>query len=126
MSDTDSELDVNVGWHTHISEIHGLDFHIDGDPEVLRLANKWFVKVAALNRHMDQHWTVPEKASLVALLQRFKQCLSELLSNVISDSEYEPVHRRLTDHDRNRVIALFVSGSKFAKVFDLEWADIHT
>ncbi|KAG0662773.1 hypothetical protein C6P46_003086 [Rhodotorula mucilaginosa] len=67
-----------VGAHTHIAEIYGLALHGHGDPEMLGIVNQWVAEMDALNRRMHRHWTVPEKASLVALLDRFKAVLHHL------------------------------------------------
>ena len=127
MTDTDAELDVAVGAQTHISNIHRLALHVHEDPELLRLANKWFVEVAALNRHMHQYWTVPEQASLVALLDRFKAVLHHLLNGVIVHSVFVPALRQPIAHQRARIKKLFVGDSQvaFEQTRPLHLADIH-
>lgn len=118
---------LHVGAHTQISEIHGLALYFWEYPELLESANKWFVEVATLNRHMHRHWTVPEKASLVALLDRFKAVLNYLLAELIGDSVYAPVLRRPTIAQRAQVKKLFVGVSKipFERTWPFELADIH-
>ncbi|TKA55610.1 hypothetical protein B0A53_02788 [Rhodotorula sp. CCFEE 5036] len=95
-----------VGAHTHIAEIYGLALHGHGDPEMLGIVNQWVAEMDALNRRMHRHWTVPEKASLVALLDRFKAVLHHL-HGVIVHSVFVPALRQPIAHQRARIKKLF-------------------
>jgi hypothetical protein len=102
-----------VGAHTHIAEIYGLALHGHGDPEMLGIVNQWVAEMDALNRRMHRHWTVPEKASLVALLDRFKAVLHHL-HGVIVHSVFVPALRQPIAHQRARIKKLFVGDSQVA------------
>ena len=106
-----AELNSYEGAPTQIFEIRGLVLHFCGDPEVLALVDKWVSEVASLTRHMHRHWTTPEKASLVALLDRFKAVLHHLLDGLIGDSVYAPALRQLTTAQCAQAKKLFVGVS---------------
>lgn len=81
---------------------------------MVTLANRWFAKVKGMHTRLRKHWTLPEKVSLVALLDRFKATLHDLLEGVIGDSPYAPVLRQPTDAQHAQLKKLFVGDSKVA------------
>lgn len=94
--------------------IHICKLALHADRETFSHATRWGSEVDRLNRCMQAHWTPVERASLVALLKRFKQVLQHLLGNPAGQSVFTPVSRQMSDANHEQIVALFVSGAKLA------------